>query len=166
MDLGLAFQGVQAFAVVVGLLFAGYEWRASRRARQHEAELLLLRSFDSLEFTRAFRTILDLPDGQSKAEIDALGAEKADLVLYWAGQMEVIGRLVHDHAIGLDLVNDTYRGAILLSWRRLHDYVAGVRRVAGDSMMEWFQWLAERLIELDGTGPYVPANRRETGWKP
>ena len=155
-------------ALVGGLLFAAFEWRASRQESHRQSQTMVLRSFESPEFVMAMRRIMDLPDGLSRREIeDRLGDDDMDLIWYWMGAMESIGILIFDRVIEIRLVDQTYGGPILVTGNRLRGYVADVRaRIGRDSMHEWFQWLAERIEALERDEGRTPAHIRETDWRP
>ena len=167
MDPALLLEAISTFALVGGLLFAGFQWRSARQASTRDAQFLLLHSFDSPEFTRAMRVIGELPDGLSRAEIEKLGEDRVQLVWYWGGQIEGIGQLVNARSIPIELVDNMFGGPILITWRRLAHFAADVRVAFGrDTMWEWFQWLAEQLEKLETEQGRVPAYRREADWKP
>jgi hypothetical protein len=167
VDLATALQLISTIALVAGVLFAGVQWRAARIARTRETQIQLLRSFDSPEFMRAFHEVVELPDGLSKAEVDALGPERVDRVWYWLGLMESIGELVHERAIPLELVDNTFGGPILISWRKLSGFCRDTRtQWKRDTMEEWFEWLVNRLAELERDEGRTPAYVREADWKP
>jgi hypothetical protein len=35
-----------------------------------------------------------------------------------------------------------------------------------ETLLEWFQWLAERMIERESKVPVVPAYRAHVNWRP
>jgi hypothetical protein len=39
-------------------------------------------------------------------------------------------------------------------------------RRARDTLLEWFQWLAERMLERESRGPVVPAYQAHANWRP
>lgn len=167
MDPALILQALSTITLVGGLLFAGFQWRSARGAARRDAQLLLLHSFEAPECTRAMRFIAALPDGLSKAEIEALGDDHVQLIWFWGGQIEGIGQLVNARSIPIGLVDNMFGGPILISWRRLSRYFGEVRSTwARDSMWEWFQWLAEQLAKLERDEGRIPAYRREAYWKP
>jgi hypothetical protein len=146
-------------AVVIGVAFAGWELRLSRRQRAHEAELLLARSFQTPEFMRALDLVVDLPEELTKAKVEALHADDQRSVGYWLGAMESVGVLVHKGELRIDLVEDFMSGPIVVSWRKLAPYVEARRRsMQRDTMHEWFQWLAERIAAREKGRKPVPAN--------
>ena len=159
MDLALTLSLVSTMAVVAGVFFAGYEIRLARRQRAREAELLLARSFQTPEFMRALRIVVELPDGLTKRELEARGSDAMASVELWLGSMESIGVLVHKGELGIGLVEDFMSGPIVVSWRKLAPYVKERRGLMGrDTMHEWFQWLAERVAEREAARQPVPAN--------
>ena len=167
MELPVVLQLISTTAIVGAVVFAGMQWRASRLQRAHTSEVLLLRSFDAPEFTQAMRLILALPDGLSKQEVESRFRNQDHLLWYWIGAMESIGILVHHREIDLRVVDDSFGGPTLLTWRKLHRYVDEVRAdLKRDTMMEWYQWLAEHLEELERTEGRVAAYVRERDWKP
>jgi hypothetical protein len=167
VDPALVLEAVSTFALVGGLLFAGFQWRSARGAATRDAQLLLLHSFESPEFTRAMRVIAALPDGISKTEIEELGEDHVQLIWYWGGQIEGIGQLVNARSIPIGLVDEMFGGPILITWRRLSRFATDVRTAWGrDAMWEWYQWLAEQLAKLESEQGRIPAYEREADWKP
>lgn len=167
VELAVILELIATGAIVGGLVFAGLELRASRRQRRHEAQVLLLHSFEGPEFTRSMRAALFLPDGMSKAEIEARSDGTDQLVWYWLGMMESIGMLVYERELDLRLVSATIGGVIVITWRKLSRYASDVRaEMQRETMHEWFQWLAERVAALELAEGRSPANLREANWKP
>src|SRR5204863_218775 len=57
---------------------------------------------------------------------------------------ESLGVLVFRRQLDLQLVDDFVSGSLVLSWRKLERYVIEERAARGrDTLLEWFQWLAE-----------------------
>jgi len=159
MDASTSLELLSTLALSGGVIFAAVEWRATRREREQQRQIMLNRSFDSPEFTKAMRTVMELPEGTSKREIDANPAT-ADLVWYWIGVMEQIGFLVHHGQLDLQLVYETYSAPVRVSATKLARYMADGRREYGsDTMYEYATWLAHRLGELEQTQPRNPAYR-------
>ena len=158
---------VTIVALVGGLLFAGFEWRASRRVRRRQSQILLLRSFDSPEFLKAMRRLLALPDGAARPEIDALlGEDGLDLLWFWLGSMESIGIHVFNREIDLRLVEQSFGAPVTVIWRKLRQYVESVRaEVGSESMHEWYQWIVERVEALPQHETRSPAHVRHASWQ-
>jgi hypothetical protein len=65
-----------------------------------------------------------------------------------------------------DLPDDAFSGPIIQSWVKLGKYVEAFRaRVQRDTGFEWFQWLAERMLEREGQGSAIPAYIAHRNWK-
>jgi len=166
MDAELLLQAVQATAVIVGVGFAVFETRKYRGERNREAALELVHTFQTSEFAKALLLVYRLPDGLSKAEIEADVGEEFYLVYAMMTTWESIGILVYRGEVGIDLVDDFFSGPIVLSWRKLQRYFFDQRRETGrETFGEWFQWLAERFVEREGAATPVPAHVQFRNWR-
>jgi hypothetical protein len=68
--------------------------------------------------------------------------------------------------VTIDLIDDFFSGPILISWRKLNVFVEEDRRALDrNTVSEWFQWLAERMIEREKSTPAVPAHIAHRQWK-
>ena len=157
---------VNAAAVTVGVVFAATQLRDIRRQRKREAMLALVRSFQSADFTTALRRVNSLPDGADRAAIRAtLGPDGEDQVFLVGLTWESLGVLVFRGEVVLDLIDDFFSGAIVLSWRKLHAYVEEDRRDLGrETVWEWFQWLSDRVAERECRASPVPAHIAHRDW--
>ncbi len=158
---------VNAAAVTIGVVFAASQLFDIRRQRKRDAMLALVRSFQSGDFTTALRHINSLPDGANRAEIRAtLGPDGENQVFMIGLTFESLGVLVFRREVTMDLIDDFFSGAIVISWRKLHVYVEEDRRDLGrETVWEWFQWLAERVAEREREVNPVPAHVAHRGWK-
>jgi hypothetical protein len=168
MDFGTLLDLIGTLSLAGGLLFAGVQWRESRREGGRRSQLQVLRTFETPEFVRAMRRVLALPPDLSREELEArLGPGDLDLLWYWLGVMESLGVYVHDRYVNIHDVAQTYGGPVIVSFRQLRRYVEGVRAEVGrDSMHEWFEWLANQLERLERDEGRQPAYVREAGWRP
>ena len=167
MDAQFLLQLVQAAVVVIGVGFAAYELRKYREERNREAALELVHTFQTPEFAKALLIVCGLPDGLSKAEIEAHAGEDFYLVYGMVTTWESIGILVHRGEMSIDLVDDFFSGPILLSWQKLQRYFFDLRRETDrETWGEWFQWLAERFAEREAAAPPVPAHLQFRDWRP
>ena len=77
-----------------------------------------------------------------------------------------MGVLLFRREVTLDLLDDFFSGPILVSWRKLNIYVGEMRRVLQrETGAEWFQWLAERMMEREKLTPPVPAYVAHRSWR-
>jgi hypothetical protein len=166
VDLSTIANLVNAVAVSAGVIFAAVQIRHYRQRRRRDVMLELVRSFQSPGFTSALRRINSLPDGADLATIrEVLGQDGPDNVFLVGLTWESLGVLLFRHEITLDLMDDFFSGAIAISWRKLHVFVEEDRRtMQRDTVWEWFQWLAERMIEREQRAAPVPAHIAHRVW--
>ena len=159
MDLSTIANLINALAVTAGVIFAAVQIQHYRQRRQREAMLELVRSFQSPPFSRALHRVNSLPDGADRLKIrELLGPEGEDDVFLVGLTWESLGVLAFRREVTLDLMADFFSGAIVISWRKLHVFVEEDRRsLKRETVWEWFQWLAERMMERESKLPAVPA---------
>ncbi|NIM92948.1 MAG: hypothetical protein GTO18_04465 [Anaerolineales bacterium] len=167
MDLSTVIDVLSVIAVVIGLFYAGLELRQFRISRERESALELFKTFQSLEFMRGVRLIPELPDNQSREQIENLAGERIDDLYFTIASLEGLGVLVHREELSLGLVEDFFSGIIVTTWLKLRRFVEDERKALDrQTWGEWTQWLAERIIEREKTNPPVPANIEYQNWKP
>ena len=167
MDISTIANLLNAVAVTAGVIFAAAQIKDYRRQRRRDAMLELVRSFQSPPFTRALHRINSLPDGADRQKIrEVLGDEGEDDVFLVGLTWESLGVLAFRREVTLDLMADFFSGAIVISWRKLHLFVEEDRRsLKRETVWEWFQWLAERMIEREKKTPPNPAHIAHRDWK-
>jgi len=78
MDLSIVVDILSIIAVVSGLIFAGIELRQFRMSRERESALELFNTFQSRDFMSGVRAITQLPDNQSKKQVEELAGKRMD----------------------------------------------------------------------------------------
>jgi hypothetical protein len=166
MTVADTFQMVEALAVVIGVGLAIAGIRRYGRDKSREAAVELLHSFQTPAFAKALHLVFNLPDGLSKGDVEVTLGEDFHLVYALMTTWESLGVLVHRREIEMDLVDDFFSGPITISWQKLKGYVYGEReQLNRETAEEWFQWLAERLLERESKAPPVPAYKAHAEWK-
>jgi hypothetical protein len=166
MELGLVFQIISTTAVILGIIFGILNLRNFQAMRKREAAILMLNSFQTHEFVRGLLLVFDLPSGVDQQVIDKLPREDFLSLYMVLGTWERLGILVYRREIPMDLVDDAYSGPILISWQKLEPYIRQFRdQVQRDTGFEWFQWLAERMLEREQTASAIPAYLANRNWK-
>lgn len=167
MDLSTIANLINALAVTAGLIFAGVQIRQYRDRRHRETMLELVRSFQSPAFTSALRRVISLPDGAKAATIrEVLGPDGEDAVYLVSLTWESIGILLFRGEVTLELIDDFYSGPIIVSWQKLKTYGEEMRQTMNrETGMEWFHWLAERMMERERSAPPVPAYVAHRDWR-
>ena len=153
------------------ILFGGglalIQLRHAERARNRDAALAMLRSFQTPDFTRGMELVFNLPEGLDKAALEARVGDRMGDFFSVLTTIESIGVLVYRREIELELVDDFFSGPIVIAWRVSRVYLEGVRKETGrETIGEWVQWLAERFAERESKAPAVPAFLAHRDWKP
>jgi hypothetical protein len=126
-----------------------------------------MRSFYDPEFARAMRLIKALPDGCRASELRAKGADYEEAAIIISTRFETIGLLAFKEITSFSMVREIVGGVAVVMWRKLERWASDVRSEQGQpSWAEWFQWLAERLVEYSGGKEAQPAYVRWTSWRP
>jgi len=102
MDLSIVVDILSIVAVVSSLIFAGIELRQFRKSRERQSALELLNTIQSRDFMTAVRIITQLPDNQSKSQIEALMGERMDDLYFAIANLEGLGALVFKGEIRLN----------------------------------------------------------------
>lgn len=110
-------------------------------------------------FAKALRSVIELPDDASAEQIKQIvGPDGEDLLAHLTATWETIGVMLYHNEITIDIVDDFFSGPIVLSWRKMRNYITALRnQYQRDTWFEWFQWLAERMLEREPTEPPIPA---------
>jgi hypothetical protein len=165
MTSGAVLNLVSALALFGGLVFTGLQIRASQQQRSRETMFQLLQSFRTREFVEGMTVFADLPDGLSRAELEARLGDKLLPVRMVLFALESIGSLVQKREIPIDLVEEYFRGPVLLAWRKTEHYMRDLRADIGSPRVyEYVQWLAERIAERNADGR-EPAYIAYRDWK-
>lgn len=167
MDLSTVVDVLSIVAVVSGLIFAGIELRQFRISRERESALQLLSTYQSRDFMSGVRAITQLPDNQTKEQVEELAGERKDDIYFVLASFEGLGALVFKGELNLTLLEDFFSGIIVVAWSKLQRFVEDERRISGrETWLEWAQWLAERIIEREMSKPAIPAHVQYKDWKP
>ena len=78
---------------------------------------------------------------------------------------ESLGPLVARGQVPIDLYAEYYRGATVVSWRKVRLYVLEERQSGWTNLFEWVQWLAERMEERGSLSNDIPAFERLRHWR-
>lgn len=167
MDLSTLANLINAIAVTAGVIFAAVQIRHYRQRRRRDSMLELVRSFQNPSFASGLRHVNSLPDGADLHKIhEILGPNAEDAIFLVGLTWESLGVLVYRRELDLDVVADFFSGAIVVSWRKLHVFVEEDRRaLQRETVWEWFQWLAEQMIEREKKTPPTPAHIAHRNWR-
>jgi hypothetical protein len=159
-------QVLGAVAVLAAIAFGFAQIRQFRQQRRDALAVELMRSIQDTEFTRSLRVLLTLPDGISASEFHKHGAELEDAAWALCTKYETLGYLVYRGIMPIELVEELVGGVGVHLWHRLRPWAESVRAEQNQPLMlEWFQWLVERLEERKRPQA-VPAFKRVQHWTP
>ena len=158
----LLLNGLQTLAILVGLVYGGIQLAELRGEQRRNANIELARSFMTPEFNEGMAFIITMsPDATPEQMMS--GASRILLVMQ---TFEVVGVLVHQGDLDLRVADEFLGGGIVGAWQRLRPWVEGYRRDMNDPhAQEWFQWLAERLLERRGYESDRPAYEAYRDWE-
>ena len=153
--------------VISGVFFGLVEIRHYRQQRQETAAMEIMRTFQSRDFTAALRLIMDYEQVCMKCREQVIPQELQDAALLVSTTMEAVGLMVYQRVVPFRTVQLLMGGTTCASWRVLRPHTEWLREKLGrPSVHEWFQWLAERLVEhpeyRDEEGAYV----KYRDWRP
>ena len=167
MDISTFANLINALAVTAGVIFAAVQIRQYRQRRRRDAMSALVRSFKIASFAHALRRVSSLPDNVAPEQISQLlGPDGEDHLYALLTSWEALAILLYRKEVTIELVDDFFSGPIVVSWRKLSRYVEAMRVEAQrDTYFEWFQWLAERMMERESKTPPVPAHIAHRDWR-
>lgn len=151
--------------IVVGGILALLQLRQTHKQRSRESALRMLHSFQTPEFLTAVNIVFELPEGLSKSELDERLGEKVTCLLVMFGTFESLGILVFRRDIDIRLVEDFFSGILVISEKKMKNYVAEVRRLSSrETYYEWYQWLSEQVERREQAMSAVPAFIEHRDW--
>jgi len=140
---------------IVALIFGIAQVRAAARDRRERLTLETLRSFQTREYAELIHYIVSRKMPRNRKELDALPVKDQVLFLQVAQGMEMLGILVAEKYIDLDLVDKTIGSLVSTAWEKFKSLTISIRP-ADPFVNEYFQWLAERISERLSQRPRKP----------
>ena len=153
-------------AVIGGVIFGIVQLRLFQRERSERAAIEVMRSMLSEHFPSAYRLLNHLPDGATVAEVREKGSEYEEAIFAIATVFETLGFMVFKGVIPLMVVRELVGGVALSMWRKVGPYAVEVAASEDQSrLVEWYEWLVNRLEELEGRLPNERASSRFARWR-
>lgn len=159
-------QSVTFIALLAGIIFGILEIRRASVARAEKAALDVFEITIQRDVMDALARILDLPENADpelvRGSPDARQASELMMNLFEYWGIMVFYRVVPLRTLDL-LVGGVVRG----SWSRLRLFIQAERERTGVHVRaEWFQWLADRLLEYPQPEKQLGAHVAFAKWKP
>jgi len=156
-----------AVLVITGVFFGLMEVRHYRQQRQETASMEIMRAFQSHDFTRALRMVMDFEQECQRCREESIPLELQDAAMLVSTTLEAIGLMVFQRIVPFRLVQHLMGGVIQASWRVLSPHTDLLReKLYRPSIHEWFQWMAERLDEHPEYRDEEGAYSKYGNWKP
>ena len=146
-----------SLSFIVGLVFGIAQVRAAARDRRERLTLEAMRNFQTREFTELmlFVNSHDMPS--TRETMQALSGSDRAMFTQFAQEMEMLGILVAERFIDLDLVDKTLGSFVSNSWKKYEPVTLNLRETLPDPYLsEYFQWLAERIQKRMKNRPRKP----------
>ena len=152
-----------AATIVIGAVFAGFQFVEYRRRRKNQTAVELCRQFSQPELGRAISLIRRLPDGISLKDLHAMDSAYEESAQIVAMAFETMGLLVFKNVASFSMIQDLTGGLLLMMWRKLEIWIKTTRtEQQNPRFAEWVQWLAERMQECESEKQ--PAYRVHADW--
>lgn len=149
---------LSGIAVIFGFTFGLFEYHRNKVLERKEAAASLAQSFQTIELAAAIRLLMELPEPFDSDKYKKLSKTDKDLLWLLFASIESIGILVHRGELPLDLVDEFFSLPVVEGWRKLAPYIIELRDdLEGPQAWEWYQWLAELMIQSHQSSERIPA---------
>ena len=163
------FDAITMITVMAGVVFGAAELREMRSSQESQSMLQLYQTLQSPDHVRGTDYLNQLPDSLSADSMLALATtgphahEIRQVVLTF----EAMGVMVYRGDVPIEWVDELFHFSIVSSWNKLKPSVIERRkRLDYPGVLEWYQWLAERLMERENRPGAVPAYEAHRDWTP
>ncbi|MEA3200589.1 MAG: hypothetical protein QOE90_2017 [Thermoplasmata archaeon] len=147
-----------ALSFVVALVFGVAQVRAAARDRKERLTIETIRAMQSREMAAHFHRIRVTPPPKTMRELYALPDDEQIALIQFAQEMEMLGLLVFDGIIEIDLVERTLGDFVKNAWEKSRPLFEQMRAEIHDPYLaEYFEWLAKRLEARMRDQPRAPA---------
>lgn len=146
-----------ALSFVVALIFGIAQVRAASRDRRDRLTLDTLHNFETREFAELIQYVSWSTLPTCNADLLALPREEQILLAQFGQQMEMLGILVAERLIDLDLVDKTLGSFVTTAWDKTRPMFLELRTETDDPFLaEYFQWLAALIAKRMQEKPRRP----------
>jgi len=140
-----------AISIVMALTFSAFQIREFKKRRRDSVAVGLMQSFYNADLAHAVALLRLLPDGTSAERLREQGPQYEESAILITTTFETMGLLVHRGIAPFSLVEQLAGGMAVVMWRKVCSWLETVREEQSQpSWAEWFQWLAEELMAVEG----------------
>ena len=163
------FDVITMITVVAGVIFGAAELREVRHSQESQSMLQLYQTLQSPDNVRGSDLLNQMPDSLSADSMLALATQgpHAEDIRQVVLTFEALGVMVYRGDVPIEWVDELFHYSIVSSWQKLKPSIEERRkRLAYPGVLEWYQWLAERLIEREALASALPAYEAYRDWTP
>jgi len=147
-----------AASAVVALVFGIFQVLAAVRDRRERLTIEIVRTLQTREFAELAMDLRNHPPPTSGREWLALPEAARLTHVQFLQSMEMLGLLVYDGTIDLQLVERTLGSYVVTTWQKFRPSIMDLRKFYPDPYLsEYYQYLAERIEALMQQHPREPA---------
>ncbi|HZY69497.1 MAG TPA: hypothetical protein VFF67_00770 [Thermoplasmata archaeon] len=153
-----------AASAVVAVGFGIVQVLVAVRDRRERLTIEVVRAFQTREFAEAAMELRERPPPRTATDWAALPESTRAAHLHFLQQMEMLGMLVFDRTIEIDLVERTLGSYVTATWKKFEPSVLELRVQQKDPYLsEFFQYLGEHMERWMRERPRTPAYRTADG---
>ena len=142
---------------IIAFIFGIAQVKAAARDRKERLTLEAIRNFQSREFAELLSYVTSRKMPVTREELRALPENEQVLLIQFGQHMEMLGILVAERIVNLDLVDKTLGSFVSGSWETCRKLYFDVRIKSKDPFLcEYFQWLAELIDKRMKENPRQP----------
>jgi hypothetical protein len=146
---------------IVALVFGIAQVKAVERDRKERLTLEAMRNFQSREFAELIGYVSSHKMPKTLEELRDLPDNERAILIQFGQQMEMLGMLVAERIVDIELVDKTLGSFVSTSWERGKKFYMDVRQKTNDPFLsEYFQWLAELIDKRMKGNPRKPFHER------
>lgn len=151
-----------AVSALIALVFGIVQVLSATRDRRERLTVEVIRAMQTRTFAEHVISLQDRPPPPTAKEWQALPEPVRVQHVQYLQSMEMLGLLVADATIDIDLVERSLGSWVSGSWARFKPAILELRTQFKDPYLaEYFQWLAERVDERMAGKPRRPAYEAE-----
>jgi hypothetical protein len=152
-------------SLVAAVGFGAAQVRGAARERRERFTLETVRQLQTREMAENFQRTSNTDMPATVEAMRLLPAGEQVSIIHYAQQMEMLGLMVYDGMIELELVERTLGDYVAVSWEKYKSFTYD-RRKDDPYLNEYFEWLANRLDQYMRTNPRPPAYTTSTASAP
>jgi len=154
--------GAIALSFLAAVVFGISQVRAANRDRRERLTVATVQAMQTRSMAEHFQRLGSIELPSTFDGVNSLPPDEQVSIIHYAQQMEMLGLMVYDGMLELDLVERTLGDDVALSWEKYKSFTYDRRR-DDPYLNEYFEWLADRLARYMQANPRAPAYTTSAG---